>query len=389
MNSGIIESFFLIFSGATCLATIALYTRQPLLVAYIAIGCLTGPYGLSLITDASLLNEISEIGIIFLLFLVGLDLQPSQLKDMFTKSLLTALGSSVVLFAVGFTLLYLLGYERNDAIVAGIAIIFSSTIIGIKLLPTTVLHHRHVGQMVVSLLLVQDLIAIIVLIFLEGWGSETDLLTHHIAQVFLILPLLGLFAYAIVRFILLPIISKFDVFQEFIFLAAIGWCLALAVIASESGLSYEIGAFVAGVSLATSSLSKYIAESLKPLRDFFLVLFFFSVGAQMNLSLMLTLLIPIFILAGAILTLKPITFRWILRWQGEEKQDAREVGMRLGQASEFSLLIVYLAGSTTLLSNEGALIIQGATVATMLLSSYLVIFRYPSPIAVSARLRKN
>ena len=389
MDTGIIESFFLIFSGSTCLAAIALYTRQPLLVAYIAIGCLIGPYGFSLINDASLLNEISEFGIIFLLFLVGMDLQPAQLKDMLGKSLLTAIASSVVLFLSGYGALIMFGYSNSDAVIAGIAICFSSTIIGIKLLPTTVLHHRHIGQIVVSLLLVQDLLAIIVLIFLDGWSTESPNLSSHIAQVLLVLPLLGLLAYAFVRFVLLPVVTRFDAFQEFIFLSAIGWCLALATLAQWAGLSFEIGAFIAGVSLATSPLSQYITESLKPLRDFFLILFFFSVGAQINLPLMLTLFVPIIVLTGLILALKPMIFRVLLQWQGEKPEDAQEAGMRLGQASEFSLLIVYLATATTLLSEEVSLIIQGATLATLLLSSYLVIFRYPSPIAVSARLRRD
>jgi len=389
METGIIESFFLIFSGSTCLAAIALYTRQPLLVAYIAIGCLIGPYGFSLINDASLLNEISEFGIIFLLFLVGMDLQPAQLKDMFGKSLLTALASSTVLFITGFVALILFDYSVNDAIIAGIAIGFSSTIIGIKLLPTTVLHHRHIGQIVVSLLLVQDFLAIIVLIFLDGWSSDSSNLTIHIGQVLLVLPLLALVAYTVVKFVLLPIVTRFDAFQEFIFLSAIGWCLALATLAQWAGLSFEIGAFIAGVSLATSPLSKYITESLKPLRDFFLVLFFFSVGAQINLPLMLTLFVPIIVLSTLILILKPLVFRIILQWQGEKSEDAQEAGMRLGQASEFSLLIVYLATASSLLTEDVSLIIQGATLVTLLLSSYLVIFRYPSPIAVSARLRRD
>ncbi len=389
METGIIESFFLIFSGSTCLAAVALYTRQPLIVAYIAIGCLIGPYGFSLINDASLLNEISEFGIIFLLFLVGMDLQPAQLKDMIGKSLFTAIASSVVLFASGFGAMVLFGYSQTDAAIAGIAISFSSTIIGIKLLPTTVLHHRHIGQIVVSLLLVQDLLAIIVLIFLDSWSSTSQNLSIQVAQVLLVLPLLAAFAYIFVRFVLLPVVVKFDAFQEFIFLTAIGWCLALATLAQWAGLSFEIGAFVAGVSLATSPLSQYITESLKPLRDFFLVLFFFSVGAQINLPLMLTLFIPIIVLTALILVLKPLTFRIILQWQGEKPHDAQEAGMRLGQASEFSLLIVYMATASLVLSEEVSLIIQGATLATLLLSSYLVIFRYPSPIAVSARLRKD
>ena len=152
-SSGIIESFFLIFTGAAVLATVALYTRQPVLIAYIAIGCLLGPHGLKLVSDPRILSEIAEFGIIFLLFLVGLDLPPSKLKNMAVKTLLTALGSTLAFFLIGFALMRAFGFTIVESVVTGIAMTFSSTIIGIKLLPTTVLHHRHIGEIVVRSLI--------------------------------------------------------------------------------------------------------------------------------------------------------------------------------------------------------------------------------------------
>ena len=116
MHSGIVESFFLIFSGAAILATAALFTRQPLLVAYIAIGCLLGPHALAWVADPLLLNEISEIGIIFLLFLVGLDLQPSKLKNMVGATLLVALLSSIVFFACGAGVMLAFGFSMQDSV---------------------------------------------------------------------------------------------------------------------------------------------------------------------------------------------------------------------------------------------------------------------------------
>ena len=178
LSTGIVESFFLIFTSAAALASIALYTRQPLIVAYIAIGCLLGPHGFALVADPDLLSEIAEIGIIFLLFLVGLDLPPNKLRNMLGESLLTALGTTAIFMLSGYLLMRAFDYSVTESIVTGIAVTFSSTILGIKLLPTTVLHHRHVGEIVVSLLLVQDLIAILALIFLASYsGSVTETLT--------------------------------------------------------------------------------------------------------------------------------------------------------------------------------------------------------------------
>jgi Kef-type K+ transport system membrane component KefB len=208
-------------------------------------------------------------------------------------------------------------------------------------------------------------------------------------QLLAALPLLVALAYAGVRFVVLPLIKRFDAFHEFIFLLALGWCLGLATAAHAAGLSFEIGAFVAGVALAISPISQYIAESLRPLRDFFLVLFFFSVGAGLDIALMLHVLLPVLLLAMAIVAAKPVVFATLLRWQGEAPDTAWESGYRLGQASEFSLLMTYVAASTALLGNEAAHVIQGATVLTMILSTYVVVFRYPTPIAVSNRLRRD
>lgn len=388
-SSGIIESFFLIFTGAALLATAALYTRQPLLVAYIVVGCLLGPHGFRLVSDPQLLSEIAEFGIIFLLFLVGLDLPPNKLRNMAGKTLLTALGSTAVFFLVGFLLMLAFGFTVIEAIVTGIAMTFSSTIIGIKLLPTTVLHHRHIGEIVVSLLLIQDLLAITALLILAGYGDAQTSVLRDLATVLLALPLVSLAAFAGVRYFLLPLIKRFDAFHEYIFLLALGWCLGIASLASFVGLSLEIGAFIAGVALATSPIAQYIAENLRPLRDFFLVLFFFSVGAGLDIGLLMNILLPTVLLAAALVVVKPTVFAFLLSRQGETKDTSWEIGFRLGQASEFSLLLSYVAVSAALMGSEAAHIIQGATVLTLVVSSYLVIFRYPSPIALSARLRRD
>jgi Kef-type K+ transport system membrane component KefB len=295
----------------------------------------------------------------------------------------------VVFFLVGYTLMSAFGFDTTEALITGIAATFSSTILGVKLLPTTVLHHRHVGEIVVSLLLIQDLIAILGLILLANYDATWTATLESLASVILALPVITAAALIGVRLLLLPLITRFDAFHEFIFLLALGWCLGLASIGALFGLSFEIGAFVAGVSLATSPISQYIAEALRPLRDFFLVLFFFTVGAQLDVALLMEVLLPIVFLAAALVVIKPATFALALKLQREPVPTGWEVGYRLGQMSEFSLLLSYLALTAGLLSAEAAHVIQGATVLTLVVSTYLVIFRYPSPIAVSSRLRRD
>lgn len=388
MEGHLFNTFFLIFGSAALLASFALYTRQPLLVAYIVVGIALGPYGFSLVTDLHLVNEMSHIGIVFLLFLLGLDMQPAALRAVFQQASVVALLSSSLFAALGYACGLLFGFAHWEAVVIGIAMMFSSTIIGIKLLPTTVLHHRHTGELMVGLLLLQDFIAIFCLLLLLN-GSSGKIDFKQLCIALLALPVLTAVAFAFVKYVLISVIIRFDRFHEYIFLLAIGWCLSLAAVAEVVGLSAEIGAFIAGISIATSPISQYIALNLKPLRDFFLVLFFFSLGAQLNIFMLPEILLPALIIAGAALTVKPLVFHLLLRRHSERPSLAWDVGFRLGQISEFSLLVAYVALEQQLIGAKASLLIQAAAIITFVISSYIVIFNFPNPIAVSDKLRRD
>ena len=288
---------FLIFTGAAIVATLALYARQALIVSYIVLGVVMGPSLLGWVTDASLIKGVADIGIMFLLFLLGLNMHPQKLFRLLgSASIVTGL-SSLVFGGIGMAAGLLLGFSWIESLVVGGGMMFSSTIVGLKLLPTTVLHHRHTGEVMISILLLQDIIAIVLLLILQaGIGGQT-LLADVIG---LTLALLGicLLAWLVERFVLIPLIARFDAIQEYIFLLAIGWCLGLAELSVWLGLSHEIGAFIAGVALASSRISLFIAESLKPLRDFFLIIFFFTLGAGLDIKLLADMLLPAAVLAG-------------------------------------------------------------------------------------------
>jgi len=242
----------------------------------------------------------------------------------------------------------------------------------------------------IGLLLLQDVLAIIVLMVLLGISTGgTESVGSEIALSLLSLPLLALAAWLLVRYILLPLITRFDRIHEYIFLLAIGWCLGLAEAAHHLGLSAEIGAFIAGVSIATSPISQYIAVNLKPLRDFFLILFFFSVGARLDLTQLDEVLIPALLLSALVLAMKPVVYQFLLKGVSEKPELAWDLGFRLGQASEFSLLIAYVAVGSALISQQASLLIQTTTIITFLVSSYIVVLNYPTPIAVSDKLRRD
>jgi len=388
MNGELLQLFFFIFSGGAIIASLALFGRQPLLVAYILLGAILGPFGLGLVNDVALISEIGSIGIIFLLFLLGLDMQPQALWRVLREVTHVTLISSAVFAGVGYIIANLFGYTTVESIIIGTAMMFSSTIIGIKLLPTTALHHKHSGELMVGMLLMQDFLAIFVLLLIiSGDFSSQNFIP--LGKTLLSLPVLAAACFFAVKFILLPLITRFDRIGEYVFLLATGWCLGIAEAAHYLGLSREIGAFLAGIAMATSPIAQFIALNLKPLRDFFLILFFFSLGAGFNLSLLAAIIVPAIILAGLMLAIKPVIYHRLLRSHSETESLAWDIGFRLGQNSEFSLMIAYLAFSTGLIGTHSSHLIQAVAIITFLVSSYIVVFNFPSPIAINDKLRRD
>ena len=382
------NSIFLIFTGAALLATLALFARQAMIVAYIVLGVIAGPWGLGYVDDPEVIGEISDIGIIFLLYLLGLDLFPQQLWKMLGEAATATLVSSLLFWTIGFVTGWLFGLETAESVLIGAALMFSSTIIGVKLLPTTILHHRHTGQIIISVLLLQDLIAILVLLLLQGYGKGGHLVLDILLQLGS-LPVLIVAAWLLERYVLVRLINRFDQIHEYIFLLAIAWCLGVSQLADLLGLSHEIGAFIAGVTLASSPIAMFITDRLKPLRDFFLVIFFFALGAGFDMGLVLELILPAGVLSILVIVIKPLVFAALFVRAGEKRDISIEVGFRLGQISEFSMLIAVLAVDSGFISSRTSSLAQLAALLTFIVSSYIIVLFYPTPIAVSDRLRRD
>jgi len=383
-----IYSLFLVFSGAAVVATIALYARQALLIAYILLGALMGPWALDLVSNPELIGDIANIGILFLLFLLGLNLEPGDLKKLFREAILVTAASSFAFALLGLAVGLLFGFSLSDSLLIAAGMMFSSTIIALKLLPTSALHHQRMGELIVSILLLQDMLAIAVLLGLESLGNQENLLSESLIILFG-LPMLVAAAWWFSTKILTALFRRFDQIPEYLFLLAIGWCLGMAELATLIGLSHEIGAFVAGVTLATSPIARFIAESLKPLRDFFLVLFFFALGAGFNIGALPDVLVPALLLALMALLIKPWIFRVLLQREKEKTRMARETGARLGQISEFSLLIVVVATDLSLMSQRASLLIQSATILSFIASSFWIVRHYPTPISTDRALHRD
>jgi len=383
----IIFEFVLIYAGAAIFATLFLYLKQPVILAYIGFGFIAGPWGFGLIKDPEHIEEISHIGVILLLYLLGINLKPDRLFHLFSKTAVVTLLSSLAFLVMTASAAFAFGFALMESVIIGAALMFSSTIISLKLIPTTALHHKHTGEMMTSVLLMQDVIAIILIVMLTGGQGEN--ISLAIFLLFIKLILLAGIAYVLVKFVIDKLFLRFDIIQEYTFLLALGWGLLGAGVAQLIGLSYEMGAFVAGVAFASSPVSMVIAEHLKPLRDFFLILFFFSIGAQFNFLVTQHVLLAGVVIALLIVIVKPLVFKLGFQLIGEDKDFSLELGSRLGQASEFSLLVAYSALAAGLIDLRASYLIQMIVIVSFVLSTYWVVYRYRTPISSTDKNRMD
>ncbi len=387
MLEHVIFQFAVIFAGAALFATLFLYLKQPIILAYIVLGIFVGPKGLGLINDAEQIEQLSHIGIILLLFLIGLNFQPAKLVGLLGRLGIVTLATCFIFMLLGLVAALALGYPIIDSLIIGAALMFSSTIVSMKLIPTTQLHHHHVGEVMISVLLLQDVIAILfILLVTEG---SMDNIAVSVALLFLKLIGLCLFSFVTVKWVITNLFIKFDVIKEHTFILALGWGLFVAGAAKLLGLSFEMGAFIAGVSLATVPNALVIAEEFKPLRDFFLILFFFSIGAKFDLVISQQLILPGLVITTLLMVAKPVIFNWGFKAIGEKPKISAQLGIRLGQASEFSLLIAFSAMASGLIEERSSYLIQLVVVLTFVASTYWVVNVYPTPISLKSGQRKD
>ncbi|MHC4705281.1 MAG: cation:proton antiporter domain-containing protein [Planctomycetota bacterium] len=377
----------LIFAGAAALATVFLYLRQPIIVAYIGLGMLMGPWGLKVVKDPTHIDRISHIGIILLMFLIGLNLHVQKLVKLLRTTSLITFGTCVVFAAPVALLTRAFGFSWFDSLVVGMALMFSSTVISIKLIPTTTLHQKHMGEVMISVLLLQDIIALLIILLLYGAGGDSV----YVQGAWLLVKTAALFvgAWLAVRYGLLRLLGRFDVIQDYLFLMSLGWCLLCAEAAYLLGLSHEIGAFTAGIALGTAPISLVISEGLKPVREFFLILFFFSIGARFDFLVTEEVVLPGLLLAALLLVLKPVAFWAAFRLGGESPKLARGLALRLGQASEFSILVAYSAINAGRIEPRTAYLIQLTAILTFIASTYIVVYKCPTPIGLTNKARQD
>lgn len=347
--------------------------RQPLIIGYIISGILSGPLFLDIIKDPNLIKGFSELGISFLLFLVGLHLSPRVIKEVGKISLVTGAGQLLFTSIIGYFLSVRLGFAPLTALYISIALTFSSTIIIMKLLSDRDDMEKLYAKISIGFLLVQDFAAIIALIVISslahGTGAGILIFTSLLKGLFLIF-VLSLFT----RYVLLRITGFLAESQEFFFLFVIVWGLGLSFLFQHAGLSMEVGALIAGVLIAATAYSQAIASKLKVLRDFFIIFFFITLGSQMVFGQVEDLILPAIILSLFILIGNPLIVMVLMGIFKYTKRTGFQAGLTVAQISEFSLILIALGVRVGHLSGEILSFVTFIGLLTIAGSTYLIMY---------------
>ncbi|MDP3982197.1 MAG: cation:proton antiporter [bacterium] len=371
METGILE-LALVFTVAAVLGTLAVVLRQPLVLAYLATGALIGYLNIFHIADREVFSVFADLGIMFLLFLVGMEMNYTSLKKVGGVSLLVGLGQVLFTAFFGFLLVLGLGFQPIHALVIAIALTFSSTIIIVKLLSDRKALQSLYGKISIGFLLVQDMVAILALVVIAGIGEggKVDIIglgTSILWGIVLFCSMMILGRTILPR--LLDVIARS---QELLFLLSLSWVFLVAAVVSWLGFSIEIAGFLAGIALANSSEHYQIAHRIKPLRDFFILVFFAILGASLVLYQISSLWLPIIILSLFVLIGNPLIVMAIMGLLGYRKKTSFLAGITVAQISEFSLILAVLAYRLGHISSEIVGIISAVGVITITISTYLI-----------------
>ena len=367
----------IILSVAFLLSFVSKTFKQPIVLGYIIAGILIGTFGISMFgfeLSSDVIETFSHFGIAFLLFMVGLHINPKVIREVGLPSLLIGLFQIALTFAIGFVI----GWQifRLDILASsyiGAALSFSSTIIVMKFLSDKKDLDNLYGKICIGVLIVQDLAAVAVLMLISSSINGTDFGSFALKG---ILGGLGLIvALFLFGFFILPrIIKKIAGNQELLFLFSLAWAFAVSALFILLGFSVEIGALIAGVVLSISPYSTSISSKIRPLRDFFLIIFFIIMGLNIELQNIGGIIFNALILSGVVFLFKPLILTTLSTLFGYTKRTNFLVGTTMAQISEFSLIVLVLGVSLGHISKDLLSTVTLTGLITITVSSYLIVY---------------
>jgi len=374
-----VESSFvsvaLILALAVAGGAIAKLLRQPVVVSFIVVGILAGPTAFNLVEGADEIRLFAKFGIAILLFLVGLKLDFHMIRSTGKVALIAGLSQVAFTAAVGFGLAVLFGFETTTALYIAVALTFSSTIIIIKLIGDKRELDTLYGRIAVGILIVQDIlvVAAMVVIVTIGTPGEGSVVTDLVVTLASSAVFLGVAAFAS-RFVLEKVLDWIAKSPELTLLFGVAWAIVLAAISTLIGLSMEIGAFVAGVSLASTAYRESLGARMVSLRDVMLLFFFIELGASLTFADALGQLWPAIVLSVFVLVGKPLIVFTIMGWMGYRSITSFRTGVALAQISEFSLILIALGFSLGQVDSAVLSLVTLVAVFTITVSSYFILY---------------
>lgn len=360
---------------ATALGFVARLLRQPTIIAFIATGVLFVAAGFVDVVGQETFKIFSELGIMFLLFLVGMQINYTSLRLVGRTSVVIGIGQIVFTSVIGFFISRLLSFGVVESLYIAVALTFSSTIIILKLLTDRKELNSLYGKISVGFLLVQDLVAILLLIFLTGAGEGVS------SGNFPVIPALFTLGKGIVLFIvmfwagrkLLPkLFDRAAKSEEFLFLLSLAWLFLVAAAVSRIGFSIEIAGFLAGVALANSSERHHITSRIAPLRDFFIVIFFVILGSSVAFGSLGGQLVPILVFSLFILIGNPLIVLVLMGLMGYRKRTGFFAGITVAQISEFSLILMALGLKLGHVGESSVAVVTAVGAITIAASGYII-----------------
>jgi len=363
---------------AAIFGAVGLRLKQPLIVSFIALGIFVGPSGLELVSANDQIDLLAKLGIALLLFVVGLKLDMHIIRTMCPVALATGLGQVFFTSVLGYLIALSLGVTPVGAIYLGAALAFSSTIIIVKLLSDKREMNALHGQIALGFLIVQDIVVVLVMIGLSafGQGGDVESLQNEALKVLINGAGLLFAIMLLMRYVLPYALRLLAKSQELLLLFAIAWAVSLATIGVMLGFSKEVGAFLAGVSIASSPYKDLIAARMVGLRDFLLLFFFIDLGAQMDLSMIGLQLTPALIFSAFVLVGNPIIVMSIMGFLGYRKRTGFLAGLAVAQISEFSLILGALGVMLGHIAPQTLGIITLVAVITISISTYMIIYSH-------------
>ncbi|TVP43797.1 MAG: portal protein [Gemmatimonadales bacterium] len=379
VESSLLQDLGLMLVAAAVCVLAARPARIPSIVAYILTGLLLGPI-LGLVTVSDAVHLVSEVGIALLLFLVGLELSLEKIRDVGKVAVYAGLGQVIFTAGGGFGLCMLLGFGVLESVFIATALTFSSTVVVVKLLDQKKELDTVYGRIAVGIFLVQDLVVIVALTLLSGLGrgEEADAmqLLGQVGLAFAGMAVLLVAAWAATRWVLPRGFQWISRRPEALLIWALSWCFFLVLGAETLRISVEIGAFLAGISLAQLPYHGDLRRRVHPLMNFFIAIFFVSLGVQMEFQAAAAQWLPAIVLSLFVLIGNPLIFLLIITRMGYRRETAFLTSVTVAQISEFSFVLAALGLSAGVIGEEILSLIAVVGLVTIAVSAYMILYNH-------------